>query len=82
MREHITGEVCPVCGNKVSTEKQSTVHSAGKHYHKKCWKEIAPESWSADDEAEFRRLNRKRMKIYRDKNRQRKYTPRIKDESV
>lgn len=35
--------------------------------------------WTVEDEAEFRRLNRKRMKIYRDKNRVRKYTPRIKE---
>ena len=32
--------------------------------------------WSAADAAEFRRLNRKRMKLYRDKNRVRKYSPR------
>lgn len=31
-----------------------------------------------DDEAEFRRLNRQRMKAYRDKKRTRKYLPRPK----
>jgi len=32
--------------------------------------------WTPEDEAEFRRLNKKRMKLYRDKSRQRKYVPR------
>ena len=32
--------------------------------------------WTQEDEAEFRRLNAKRMKAYRDKKRARKYSPR------
>jgi len=32
--------------------------------------------WTQEDEAEFRRLNAKRMKAYRDKKRTRKYSPR------
>jgi DNA repair ATPase RecN len=32
--------------------------------------------WTQKDEAEFRRLNAKRMKAYRDKKRTRKYSPR------
>jgi hypothetical protein len=40
MREHITGEVCRVCGNKVSTEKPTTVYSAGEYYHRQCWNKI------------------------------------------
>lgn len=32
--------------------------------------------WTQEDETEFRRLNAKRMKVYRDKKRTRKYSPR------
>lgn len=32
--------------------------------------------WTQEDEAEFRRLNAKRMKAYRDRKRARKYSPR------
>jgi len=32
--------------------------------------------WTQEDEVEFRWLNRKRMKAYRDKKRKRKYSPR------
>jgi len=32
--------------------------------------------WTQEDEIEFRRLNAKHMKLYRDKKRQRKYSPR------
>ena len=32
--------------------------------------------WTQEDEAEFRRLNAKHMKTYRDKKRARKYSPR------
>lgn len=34
------------------------------------------ETWTLEDEKEFRRLNSKRMKLYRDKTRKRKYSPR------
>lgn len=34
------------------------------------------EEWTSEDEAEFKRLNNKRMRIYRDKNRKIPYMPR------
>jgi len=37
------------------------------------------DEWTEEDEREYRRLNRKRMKIYRDKKRVRKYVPRKKE---
>lgn len=38
--------------------------------------EIALSMWTREDEVEFRRLNAKRMKAYRDRKRTRKYSPR------
>ena len=34
---------------------------------------------SPKEEAEFKRLNRLRMKVYRDRKRKNKYTPRLKE---
>jgi hypothetical protein len=79
---------CPICKGSWQEVSEDSLPVQFEKLGKKCFVELQRKTkeeiqtvkeqkeWTQKDEAEFRRLNAKRMKAYRDKKRTRKYSPR------